>query len=292
LSERPHGAVIIPAHNEATVIRECLDALFAGVDPHAFQVVVSCNGCTDGTADVVRNLPYPVTVLEQKAASKPRALRLAESACDAFPRLYVDADVTLPGSSAVAVLERLADGVLAARPPVRYDTSSSSTLVRRFHHARGAVPTLHTSLWGAGVYGLSRQGRDRFGAFPDVVGDDLFVDRLFAAHEVEIVDCEPVTVRAPRRTADLVRLLRRSFRGKAEADAVTTSDRSSTGRTLFFVLRHGGQSPGAALDALAYIALVLVSRAQARLRPRVRWERDESSRSPGTLSAADNRAPN
>ena len=40
----PLGSVVIPAHNESTAIRRCLDALFAGLAPGELDVVVVCNG--------------------------------------------------------------------------------------------------------------------------------------------------------------------------------------------------------------------------------------------------------
>ena len=42
-------SVVIPAHNEETVIGRCLAALFAGAGEGELDVVVVCNGCRDGT---------------------------------------------------------------------------------------------------------------------------------------------------------------------------------------------------------------------------------------------------
>ena len=156
---------------------------------------------------VARASGHPVRVLELQRASKPAALRRGDAAARAFPRLYLDADVVLPGSAARVVLERLRSGALAARPPIRYEMSGASAPVRSYYRARSRVPAVLGSLWGAGVYGLSATGRSRFGAFPDVVADDLWVDRLFATSEVEIVDSAPVVVPVPRRSRDLLRVL-------------------------------------------------------------------------------------
>lgn len=52
------ASVIVPAHNEASVIRRCLDSLNgqAGLD----TLIVACNGCTDNTAEIVRkDTPMP-----------------------------------------------------------------------------------------------------------------------------------------------------------------------------------------------------------------------------------------
>lgn len=275
----PFGSVVIPAHNERSVIEGCLAALFDGSAPETFEVVVSCNGCTDGTAEFVRSLRYPVLVLETDEASKPAALRAADLACGTLPRLYLDADVRLSARSASHLLHRLGrDGLLAARPTAVYDTGRSSVLVRRFYRARNRVPGLHQSLWGAGVYGLSAAGRSRFDQFPDVVGDDLFVDRLFSPTEKDVVVTDPVVVSAPVRTADLLRMLRRSYRGKNEADVRRRDPTTSVRSNLHSVLRSGCGGPQPFLDAAVYVTFAIAARLACQLLPAPRWERDDSSR--------------
>lgn len=272
------GSVIIPAHDEAGVIGRCLDALFDGIEPDTLDVVVVCNGCTDDTAARARSSGHAVRVVEIEQASKPAALRAGDAATPVFPRLYLDADVVLPGTAARRVLQRLAAGAVAARPPIRYDTSRSSAAVRRYYRARARVPAVMRSLWGAGVCGVSAAGRGRFGAFPDVVGDDLWLDRQFAAGEVEIVDCEPVVVVVPRRSRDLVHTLRRTYRGKAPM----RDDRSR--RTTAFALRDlwslAGSGAGGALDAVTYVAFAAGARlaVAGRSHGDGHWERDASSR--------------
>ena len=162
----PVGSVVIPAHDEAAVIRRNLDALFTGFQRGELDVVVVCNGCSDETATLARSSGHPVRVVELRTASKPAALRAGDAAAAAFPRLYLDADVTLNGLAARRVLERLSDGAIAARPPIRYDSDAASAPVRSYYRARSRVPAVLGSLWGAGVYGLSSAGPPRGGALP------------------------------------------------------------------------------------------------------------------------------
>jgi glycosyltransferase involved in cell wall biosynthesis len=277
----PLGSVVIPAHNESAGIGRCLDALFADVEARELEVIVACNGCADDTASLARASGHPVHVIELETASKPAALRAADELATALPRIYLDADVVLQGSAARLVLQRLRAGAVAARPPIRYDSTASSAPVRSYYRARSRVPALLGSLWGAGVYGLSEAGRSRFDAFPDVVADDLWVDRQFAPGEIEIVDSAPVVVAVPRRTRDLVRVLRRTYRGKAGAAGFDPHDRSrettvSTLRQLRLAVAAG---PYEALDAATYAAFAVgVRLALAAPLAGGRWERDESSR--------------
>lgn len=277
----PLGSVVIPAHNESAAIRRCLDALFAGVAPGELEIVVVCNGCADDTAALARSSGHPVRVIELETASKPAALRVGDEVAQALPRIYLDADVVLHGSAARLVLERLHAGAVAARPPIRYATSASSAPVRSYYRARSQVPALLGSLWGAGVYGLSEAGRSRFDVFPDIVADDLWVDRHFTPGEIEIVECAPVVVAAPRRARDLLRVLRRTYRGKAETAGVDPHDRGrkTTFSTLQQLRRLAAGSPYAAFDAATYTAFAVTARlALAAPLTGPRWERDDSSR--------------
>ncbi len=279
----PLGSVVIPAHNESSVIRRCIDSLLENFQPGELDVVVACNGCTDDTAEVARSSAYPVKVLELRRASKPAALRAGEEAASGFPRLYLDADVVLTSGAARLVLERLQIGpALAARPPIQYDTAGSASLVRRYYRARAAVPAVMGSLWGAGVYGLSQAGRARFDRYPDVVADDLFVDRHFQSSEIEIVAAAPVIVRAPRKTADLVRILRRTYNGNAENRRVmplATASPPPTPSTVRDLARLAAAGPVNAIDVATYVTLAALARGSLAMVRAAAWERDNSSRS-------------
>jgi glycosyltransferase involved in cell wall biosynthesis len=287
-STRSRGSIVIPAHNEAAVIVRCLTALHRDVDLAGVEVIVSCNGCTDRTADLARSTGYPVQVLETDEASKVVALRRADAVATAFPRIYLDADIVLEGRAALAVLDRLdVAEALAGRPPIRFDSSRATWPVRSYYRARSRVPTVMGALWGAGVYALSASARGRFGEFPDLVADDLFIDGLFTQDERVIVDTAPVVVSTPRRLGALLTILRRTYRGNAQQHdlaasrtggaaepAVGASTSSSVARQVVLSAR----TPSSAIDATVYLAIAVIARIATALRPAPRWERDDSSR--------------
>jgi Glycosyl transferase family 2 len=279
---RPLGSVVIPAHNEAAVIARCLDALLAGFQPGELDVVVSCNGCTDRTADIVRSGGRQVRVLEIETASKSAALRAADATTGLFPRLYLDADVILASGAARCVLGCLTSGAApAARPPISYNTDDSSPVVRSYYRARARVPAVMNSLWGAGVYGLSAEGRSRFREFPDLMGDDLFVDQHFEREEIAIVDASPVVVNAPRRAADMLRILRRAYQGNAQNRSLAGSRpqrTGTTGGTTRDLVRLALREPARMADVSVYVALALLARATLTAGSSHTWERDDSSR--------------
>ena len=69
-SSPAQATVIIPAHNEASVIDRCLGSIYNSIKPGEFEVIVVCNGCTDDTAKVVATRFPLVKLLETPIASK------------------------------------------------------------------------------------------------------------------------------------------------------------------------------------------------------------------------------
>lgn len=271
------GTIIIAAHNEAAVIESTLLALRVAADS-GISIVVVCNGCTDETASIARATAV-ARVVELDVASKTAALRLGDQIAGDGPRIYLDADITMTSSAAIHVLDHLAvERSLAARPPVSFDYRGASWAVQRWYKTRERLPSIEHSLWGAGVYALSAQGRDRFDEFPDIVSDDLFVDSLFCESEVEIVPTTPVVVRTPQRLDDLLRILIRSYRTQGEVarpqGAISSTQRRQLVDIAGLIVRRPGQLP----DAAVYCGIVLYARWRAHRTIATGWERDESSR--------------
>ena len=275
----PPGAIVIAAHNEEASIGRCLLALQEAVTTANVQVIVVCKGCTDATATVARGFAG-VTIVELDVASKTAALRAGDRIAANGPRIYLDADVVLTSRAAVDVLTALSNGAIAGRPPLRFDYGGATATVRRWYTIRQQLPFIQRALWGAGCYALSVPGRARFDEFPDLVSDDLFIDSLFTAEEVTIVATDPVGVRTPRKTADLLRILRRTYRTQSEvvsshpAEIVSSGQRGQL-RDLGALLR---QQPLLAFDVAVYVSLIFYARIRARLARSTVWERDNSSR--------------
>jgi len=273
----PQGSVIIPAHNEAAVIARTLGPLAPLAATRQLEVIVACNGCTDGTAAIARDFDG-VTVLELGKSSKAAALNAGDSAASQWPRLYLDADVQISPGAVRAVFAALSSGpVLAARPAARFDLQDAHPLIRSYYRTKLRLPSGRSGLWGAGVYGLSREGRQRFQQFPGLTADDLFVDRLFEPAEKAVLDVDPVVVRPPRTPKDQVAVLHRVYRGNAQQNGGEGGGRSTAGHTLSEVARSI-RGPLSAAHALVYVAFALAGR-RGSGRP-VEWERDTSTRQP------------
>ena len=272
----PRGSVVIPAHNERETIGRCLAALTGEAAEGELEVVVVANGCHDETAEIARTCGYPVHVIEIATASKVAALNAGDDSANAFPRLYLDADVEITAAAVRALFDALDQHeCLVARPPVRFVSDESSWLVRKYYEARAELPGAVDRISGGGAYALSKDGRRRFDRFPDLVGDDLFVERLFEKGEWKIVDADAVAVRAPKRLSSLLTVLQRTYRGNAEQQETATTS-SSTRRDVTHLFNTNGKRSA----AVAYAALAVAGRVKARqARAGTSWERDDSARS-------------
>jgi len=159
-------SVIIPAHNEGSVIARTLQAMTDGAEPGELDVIVVCNGCSDNTSAVARRFGAPVRVVETDVASKTHALNLGDETAKGFPRIYVDADVVI----SVATIRTLARGletgnVLAVAPIPNFDLAECSWAVRACYEIRSLLPSAQEGVGGSGVYALSGLVGSAFGTF-------------------------------------------------------------------------------------------------------------------------------
>ncbi|WP_168583465.1 glycosyltransferase family 2 protein [Gephyromycinifex aptenodytis] len=285
---RPAEAtVIIPAYNEERVIGRCLEALAPYLQPGAcprLAVIVVANGCRDNTAQVAAGFPG-VCVRELSQGSKSLALNEGDALAQTHPRIYLDADITLSPESIPALVTALqTEQPVVGAPQIHFDVSRSSWPVKAFYRVFRELPYVRDGLVGLGVYGLSEAGRARFERFPDLVADDLYVQRLFAPHERRIV-AGTFTVAAPRTIASLLAVRVRVAKGNAglarhDPDERFAATTSSTGGALLRLLRS---RPWLAPAVGVYAAVTLAARVRAtRARPQethsTAWERDDSTR--------------
>jgi len=211
VSSAPEASVIIPAHNEANVLGRCLSALLDG--PMRLEVVVVANGCSDATADVARS--HGVVVIETAMRGKVPALNLGDESAASFPRVYLDADVTLHQSDVRTLIDFMnSRGLPAAAPRLVYDRHNLSRWVRWYYDVWTATPYVTDDLIGSGVYAVSEEGRRRWRRFPDVVADDGFVRALFSAgDERRTAKQACFTIYPPQNVWALVRVKSRVWAG-------------------------------------------------------------------------------
>jgi hypothetical protein len=272
-------SIVVPAHNEESVIAANLRRLLDGSAPGEFDVVVVANACSDGTAAAAGQVGG-VRVVETPVTGKPNALRLGDAACVTFPRVYLDADVELSAASVRELVAACAQpGVLACAPVPELDLTGAGPVVRRVHRVHEALIAPGRALAGAGCYVLTEQGHARVFPMPDVISDDGLVHVSFAPHERVVVPAARSLVRPARTVAAYLNRrvrVRRGNRQLAELGRATPTGRLGLG-DLAAVVRSRRVSP---LDSGCYLAVLVLDRALTRLR-RGRgdtWGADASSR--------------
>ena len=132
--DEPSLSILIPAHNEEDHIDgRIANALASAVDERSVEVIVGCDGCTDGTLNIVqawcqRDARVQVLVREQRAG-KASMLNWLMDVCRADTVLLTDASARMTSGALLQLRQRLEQpGVGAAVP--RYRVGTSSELAR------------------------------------------------------------------------------------------------------------------------------------------------------------------
>jgi len=289
-------SIIIAAHNEANVLGHSLDAVLTGTRARPLEVIVVPNGCTDDTAEVAR-AREGVQIVELQQGCKPAALNAGDGVAKSFPRIYLDADIVVPPGGVERLLNGLTSTTPVAVPKRRLALNGRPWAVRAYYAINESLPVFESGLFGRGMIALSEDGRSRFGEFPSLVADDMFLDAHFDDNEKAQVAEVEVVIEAPFTTRDLVRRLIRVRRGLAAIRAAGRDGRidvriRETRRWSWLrdvVLRQPRLIPA----GFAYAAITIAASALARRGSvsNMDWGRDESTRQPRTASEQDSQEP-
>ncbi len=284
--------VIIPAHNEASVIARCLDTIISSAPPnHAAQIIVAANGCDDDTVSIARKAAPHALVLDIPEGSKTAAMNRAGLEALHFPRIYLDADVQCTFPSLLALARVLNEsGVMAASPKLEMDLSRSNWLVRAYYRVWLTQPYVTRGMIGSGCFGISREGFAKIGEFPSITGDDAWVHtRLNQEERRNIASDEngnPVSflVSPPRTAIDQIRVETRRRLGNVEVHRQFPSPHSS-GSNAPGDLATALKGDASILDIAIYVAIKAIVRYRAskamKVKGNIIWERDLKAREVG-----------
>lgn len=184
-------SIIVAACNEEGYIGDCLGSLLKQNDTGgAVEIIVSANGCTDRTVEIVQNTEEQITargwhlvLLDSAEPGKLNALRRAEAAAVGDILIYLDADVTCD-PDLLGQLYRALSGQEAIYATGRLQVSrAKSWITRQYADLWLRLPFIKGGAVGAGLFAVNRAGRMRWGAFPDIISDDTFVRLQFAPSE-------------------------------------------------------------------------------------------------------------
>lgn len=273
------ACVIVPAHNEANVITDCLNSLRTqdGID----KIIVACNGCSDDTAEIVRTNYPEVICLDIETPSKVNALNEAEKHVTSWPVFYIDADTRLSEKSISKITAAMDSGeLLLAAPEPEIDTTQSSWPVKQYYRVWLSLPYIRDGVVATCSFVISEQGRQRFSNFPSIINDDGFVRCQFTSEERGNISGTKVFITAPRDLHSLIKIKTRARLGNMQLahEGLCTKAES---KPYSSILRNKLLS-AAFVSVAVYIMITLVIRFRARQQfknlANYRWETDQSSR--------------
>lgn len=275
--------MVIPAHNEASVILRCLESVRHAYPQEMPEVIVVANNCSDDTAQKARDFHPDVKVIETPIGSKTHALNLGDQAATGYPRFYVDADIALEKGALQTLCEELEKpGVFAVLPQPSIELDDRSWSVRAYYKVWRALTWHRTGMVGSGVYGLSEQGRARFERFPKITADDNFVRLQFSPTERVTVRACKSFVTPPKDLTRIIDIMTRSYFGNEELKQqfphlFENEDPRYLGSMLRLVINPLWWP---AISVYLYVKLATKRRVRQRFeRGEVhKWERDDSSR--------------
>ena len=273
------ATIIVPAHNEETVIADCLDSIVNQKD--ADEVIVAGNGCTDNTAGLVREKYPQVICLDIQKPSKTNALNEAEKHIGSYPVFYIDADTVLSPGSIRHISKSLEDSpIMLAAPTPIIDTSRSSWPVKQYYKIWLKLPYISDGVIGTCSFIMTEEGRKRFDIFPDIINDDGFVRCCFESHERDNIEGATITIRAPKSLYSLIKIKTRARLGNMQLDASNLclkpkeAHYSSAMKNKLFSKD--------AIPTLVYMSIATIIRIRAALQfkkiENYQWEKDLSSR--------------
>jgi len=216
--------ILIPAHDEAGYLGNCLKALLAAdtVTGAEIDVIVIANACTDDTVEIASNFMDRATakgwnlqVIETPTPGKLNALNLGERARAGDILIYLDADVIISKpliGELVAALSVSAPRYAGGTPLV---IAPSHPLIARYARFWAKLPFVSKGVPGFGIFAVNAAGRARWGQFPEIISDDTFVRLQFRpAERVRVA----ATYRWPmvNGLGNLIRVRRRQDIGVAE----------------------------------------------------------------------------
>ncbi|BBO81303.1 hypothetical protein DSCO28_18690 [Desulfosarcina ovata subsp. sediminis] len=210
-------SIIIPAHNEANVIRNAVTEYLPGIDTGEIEVIIVCNGCSDNTKDIVTSLSKEIKCIETAFPSKTNALNLGDAEAIGFPRIYQDADVVVSLDTIRKIDKLLESGkFIAASPKMKMDVRKASWTVRSYYEIWQGITYVQEGMIGTGIYALSEAARKKFDKFPKIIADDGYIRALFKTEERTTLDNCCSIVRSPTNLNGLLKIKTRSRLGRYE----------------------------------------------------------------------------
>jgi len=182
-------SIIIPANNEEAWIAACLEAVLGSERLEAAQIIVVANGCTDRTVEIANRYvklaeakKWEMLVIDLSIGDKLHALNVGDHRAVGDNRVYLDADVQV-STRVLHQIERALDREEPAWASGKMQMAAGTRISRAYGRFWSRVPFMAKSVPGSGLFAVNEAGREKWGEFPNIISDDMYVRLLFKPRE-------------------------------------------------------------------------------------------------------------
>lgn len=275
----PKISLIIPAHNEETVIGRCLNTLNNLSCLNEVEIIVVCNGCTDNTAAVARTTVPWATVLDEKTPGKVNALNVGITHAVADVFAFLDSDLEIEGEQIVRLCHHLHQRAdkLGACGRMHLETTHSNWLVSQYYRAWQLGPYFNNGKFG-GFFVLKREMMEKLFPLPTLTNDDEFIRRSIPVGGILYDPAVCFTAQAPRTVRALLSVNLRILRGNRQLASMGLPSGLATGSTI---LKKGLSNPRLWVGVAIYVFISAWGRLRMIIQSEQsgdQWERDDTSR--------------
>lgn len=183
-------SIIIPAHNEASVIGSCLSSILSQTFAKPLEVLVGANACSDETVELLNSYEerfaqrgFDLVVLDIAEGGKTNAMNHCDRAASGHMRCYLDADIVCSPGLFQSIYEALNRSEPAFASGTMVIPKTKSWVSNAYAAFWKELPFLKRDVPGAGLYCVNEAGRTRWQEFPDTFSDDTFVRLQFMPSE-------------------------------------------------------------------------------------------------------------
>jgi glycosyltransferase involved in cell wall biosynthesis len=182
---------IVPAHNEAALLRKTLAAIHAAaaVAGRPYEIIVVDDDSSDATAEIACSAGVRVIGVRLRQIAAVRNAGAREATGDIL--IFVDADTVLPGETLAAALSAIEGGVVGGGAKLAFDGPAG--------WARWSLPLLnriaHRLRWAAGCFiFVRREIFERIGGFDEryFAAEEIVLSKALKRHGPTVIVDQPV----------------------------------------------------------------------------------------------------
>lgn len=254
----PPVSIIIPAHNEATVLARTAPALRSAIADCNAQVIYVLNATTDCSAAIISSVfAEAAQIVRVTEPGKTNALNAGDAVACHFPRFYLDADIEPETGIFEELAKPLLDGTAdMAAAPLTSDLNRYPPLARAVARIWLSLPQARENPFQV-LVGFSRAGRENWKDWPNVLADDDFARAHIAPGRAWVSSKLATRIELPRTLRSWVGVRARWLCGQRQLRRMSIVSRTPPTQANCLIKRL--LTPANTASAVLFIAIRLVA---------------------------------